>query len=236
MGVLLCVLPGVLAELGCAAATAATQPAKPAVPVDPRTVGDPDAPPTLNALPELKAGASGVTERTHQGILVARQTLDVSLPAPPDDRAFASLQQWANTEVAGWIAARRVQVEAARARLLLEGKPPSPGEKILGHAVLALLHEDTARTLAAIPAPRELDSEHEIAAMYRELMAGQADAFVASALLELRDCANLAYVGPDDMRAFADYCHQRFDRLQGEVRTRRREAAAASAVAETSKR
>ena len=219
----------VLAAAGCATQPPAAAPAK----ADPRAAGDPNAPPTLNALPELPSGASGATERTHQGILVARQTLDVPLPEPPADRAFAVLQHWANTEVASWIAARRVQVEAARARMLVEGKPPTAGEAILGHAVIALLHEDTARALAAIPAPRELDTEQEIAAMYRELMAGQADAFVAAALIELRDCANLAYEGPDDMRAFAGYCHHRFDRLQGEVRARRRETAAAEHAATT---
>jgi hypothetical protein len=221
----LCIAGWLACCLGCGAATTPA----PARPVDPRLRGDPDAPPTLNALPELPAGASGVTERTHQGILVARQALDATLPAPPADRSFASLKLWADTQVASWIDARAAQMDTARARFLHEGKKPSAGEAILSHAVLALLQEDTARSLATIPAPTELDSEQEIAAMYRELMAGQADAFVAAALLELRDCANLAYRGPDDMRAFAEYCHARFDRLQGEVRARKGESEPAAA-------
>jgi hypothetical protein len=207
------------AALGCG-----PQPSSQTQPVDPRTLGDPSAPPTLSALPELPRGASGVSERTHQGMLVVRQTLDAALPEPPSDRSLASLQRWADTQVAGWIAERQAQMESARARML-EGKP-SAGEAILSHAVLALLHEDTARALAAIPAPKELDSEQEIAEMYRELMSGQADTFAASALLELRECANQAYRGPEDMRAFAAYCHARFDRLRGETLARQGEPAA----------
>jgi hypothetical protein len=98
---------------------------------------------------------------------------------------------------------------------LFDGRP-SPAEQILSHAVLALLHEDTARALSNIPAPKELDDERDIAVMYRDLVSGQADAFVTSALIELRDCVELAHHGPAEMHAYDGYCHARFDRLRGE--------------------
>jgi hypothetical protein len=179
-----------------------------------RAAGAPDAPPTLTALPELPARALANSERTHQGILLARQALDAGLPAAPTDRTFAALQSWADSEVSGWVVTRRDQIEAARARMF-DGRP-SAAEQILGHAVLALLQEDTARTLSNIPAPKELDDERDIAAMYRDLVSGQADAFVTSALIELRDCVELARHGPVEMHAYDDYCHARFDRLRGE--------------------
>jgi hypothetical protein len=179
-----------------------------------RAAGDPDAPPTLTALPELSARAPANSERTHQGILLARQALDADLPAPPADRSFAALQSWADDQVSSWVVKRRDQIEAARARMF-DGHA-SPAEQILGHAVLALLHEDTARTLSSIPAPKELDDEREISAMYYDLVSGQADAFVTSALIELRDCVELAHQGPAEMHAYDDYCHARFERLRGE--------------------
>jgi hypothetical protein len=209
--------------IACGAHAATQPPARAAA----RAPGNPSAPPTLAALPDLPAAAE--TERTHQGILVARQALDAPLPEPPGDRSFASLQHWANTEVASWVAQRQSQMENARARLLLEGAP-SVDERIVSHAVLALLHENTARELEDIPAPKELDSEQEIARMYRDLMQQQANTFSATALLDLRECANLAYGGTEDMRGFAGYCHTRFDRLQDEARTRKASARLSAAL------
>jgi hypothetical protein len=163
-------------------------------------------------------GASGNTARTHQGLLLARETLDTAFPVFAGDRTYASLQHWVDTSVVAWLEHRRAQTEATRERLL-EGEP-SDAESIVSHAVLGLIHEDTARSLASIPAPSELDSEPEIAGMYRDMIRTQADSFVSSALLELRECADDAYRGPKDMRPWADFCHARFDRLREEATSR----------------
>jgi hypothetical protein len=200
-----------LCGLRCAVDGAAPPPNRAA---QARAAGDPAAPPTLTVLPELPARAPANSERTHQGILLARQALDACLPAPPVDRSFAALQSWADDDVSSWVVKRRDQIEAARARMF-DGRP-SPAEQILGHAVLALLHEDTARALSNIPAPKELDDEQQIAAMYRDLVSGEVDAFVTSALIELRDCVELAHRGPAEMHAYDDYCRARFERLRGE--------------------
>lgn len=175
--------------------------------------GDPDAPPSLRALPQLAEGTSGNTACTHQGLLLARQALDSALPEPPADRSYASLHGWVDSTVVAWLDRRREQTEATRERFLLEGEPSS-GEAIVSHAVLGLLQEDTARSLAGIPAPSELDSEPEIASMYRDIVRAQADSFVTTALLEWKACAEGAYRGPADMRAWAEFCHARFDRLK----------------------
>ena len=197
---------------GCAAQSAA--PAEQSVEY---SGGDADAPPNLAALPDLPNGASGDTPRTHQGLLIARQTLDAALPEPPGDRSYASLQHWVETDVVAWIAKRRSQTRATRDRFLLEGEP-SDSELVVSHAVVGLIDEDTALALARLPAPSELDSEPEIAAMYRDVVRAQAAGFSTSAVMEFRDCANTAYRGPEDMRAWARFCHARFDRLQSEAR------------------
>jgi len=145
-------------------------------------------------------------------MLLTRRPLDAGLPAVPADHSFIALQHWSETRVAEWVGKRRAQVQTTRERLLFEGEP-NPGERIVSHALLALLNEDTARSLASIPAPMELDGDAEVAQMYREVITAQADSFTASALLELRQCANLALHGPDDMRDFGTYCRARFDRL-----------------------
>lgn len=167
----------------------------------------------MAALPEMPEGATGNTARTHQGLLLARETFDAGFPAPPTDRAYASLQSWVDTTVVAWVERRRAMTEATRERFLLEGEP-SEGERIVSHAVLGLIYEDTALSLSSIPSPSELDSEPDIAGMYQDIIRTQAESFVSSALLELRECADRAYRGPPDMRPWATFCHARFDRLR----------------------
>lgn len=178
--------------------------------------GDPDAEPSLSALPELPHGAAAETPRTHQALLIALEAIGARLPEPPVDHSSASLQHWIDTVVVEWVEDRRAQTEATRERFMLEGVP-NAAEAIVSHAVLGLLHEDTALSLARLPTPSELDSEPEIADMFREVTRNQADAFRSAAVIELRDCANQGYREGGDMRAWADFCHARFNRLHAEL-------------------
>ncbi len=170
----------------------------------------------LNALPSVDHGSGADTPRTHQGLLIARATLDAAMPEPPADRSYAALQRWVDTEVVTWVERRRAQTEEVRERFSLEGEP-NESELAVRRAVVGLLHEDTARSLRSIPAPSELDSEPEIAAMYRDIVSAQADTFLNSAIVEFRDCAEGAYRWEHDMRPFALFCHARFDRLQEQL-------------------
>ncbi len=180
--------------------------------------GDPSAAPGLRALPELPAAAAR-DGATHQGLLLARETFGHALPDAPADRAYTSLQHWVDTEVASWIEQRRAQIDATRDRFALGGDPGVVA-RIVRHAVIGMLHEDTALSLGRLPAPSELDDEPDIAAMYRDIVRSQADAFVGAALRELRDCANEAYRGPADMRPWAEFCHARFDHLRAQIKSR----------------
>lgn len=186
------------------AAGAASRPAAPREPL---------AKPELAELPALAVSSSADTPRTHQGMLLARATLEATLPPAPADRSYAVLQAWVDSEVVAWVERRRVQTEDTRDRFRLEGEPTS-SERAVSHATIGLIHEDTAFALSGIPSPSELDTEPEIARMYLEIVGSQADTFLKSALAEFRDCANEAYRSPADMRSLAEFCHARFDRLQ----------------------
>jgi hypothetical protein len=178
--------------------------------------GDPDAPPSLRALPELRPGDSGSTPRCHQGLLLARQAFDAAMPVPPADRSYGALKRWVDGAVSGWLERRRAQIDATRARFSLEGAP-SPSEEIVSHAVVALIEEDTSRALGEIPQPGELDDEPEILAMYRDLARSQAKPLLVAAIDDLAECANRAYRGPGDMRPWARFCHARYDRLLAQL-------------------
>jgi hypothetical protein len=179
----------------------------------------------LLALPELPADAD--TPRTHQGLLVARATLDAAIPAPPADRSFVSLQRWVDGDVVVWLEKRRAQTLATRDRFLVEGEP-NDAERIVSLAVVGLIDEDTARALGNLPPPSELDDEPDIEAMYRDVTRLQAGAFMSAAIAGMHDCAEAGYRGPEAWRPFARFCHARFDRLQQE---REGHAAAAPAPA-----
>ena len=175
--------------------------------------GNPDAAPALSVLPEMAQGISGRTDRTHQGMLMARKILGTPLPTPPADRSNAVLQKWVDTDVVKWLEQRRKSVDDTRFQFTLSSEQTA-GERIVTHAVIGLLHEDTALSLERIPPPKELESEPEIAQMFRDILRSQATPFVTSALVEFRECSDTAFDGPDDMRNWAQYCAARFERLK----------------------
>lgn len=180
------------------------------------SLGDPTGPPTLRVLPSIAHRSSGQTDRTLQGMLVARQGFDARLPQTPADQSYANLQRWVDTDVVAWVGSRSENMDSASYEFGLPSDG-SDGERIVGFAVIGLLHEDTARELSTIPAPSELDSEPEIAVMYREVIAAHARPFLSAALVRFRDCANLAHGGPEDMRHWAGFCDARFQRLKVEL-------------------
>jgi len=180
------------------------------------SLGDPDGQPRLKVLPSISRGSTGQTPRTRQALLVAREGFDARLPDSPHDRTHKSLQQWVDTDVVAWIDGRSRNLESTRYEFALESDA-NDGERIVGMAVVGLLQEDTAAELSTIPAPSELDSEPEIAEIYREVIRAHARPFLSSALVGYRDCADLAHDGPDDMRHWAGFCDARFQRIKREL-------------------
>lgn len=189
--------------------------------------GDPEGPPTLGVLPEMPQQESQAAARQHQALLVAREVLDSRVPAAPSDRSYDALQRWSQGPLAAWIRHRRQEVERARSQFTLGGEP-GLRDGIVQHAVMGLLHEDTAAQLVALPEPAELDDEPEVARMYREVVAYQAEPFASSALLEYRTCAQSAYEGPTDLRHWGDFCAGRFERLKARTLALRQAAVSAA--------
>ena len=172
-------------------------------------VGDPAAPPTLRALPEIDRAR---TKQLHRGLAQAGEVLASPLPAAPADRVYIELAAWVEEDVANWVVARRDAVEETRFQFSTSARSDAAA-RVIANAVIGLLQEDTARSLSAIPVPAELDSEPEIAALFRELVDTQAAPFLQAARSEYARCAD---VGEDaeEMERFVRWCTARAERLQ----------------------
>lgn len=179
-------------------------------------VGRAHGAPTLGSLPAIPEGSSAATSCTRQGIMAARQVLDRRLPSPPADRTHAVLQAWVDHQVAGWMRERQRAVDEARYEFEVGGGA-TVAERIVQRATVGLLHEDTAAAIAALPAPAELAEEPEAAAVFEDVMRAHAKPFLSAALVEFRECSDLAFDGPEDMRHWARYCQIRFARLRDQV-------------------
>jgi hypothetical protein len=186
------------------------------------------------------------TDSVHRALTQASEVLSTRFPPIPNDRSHASLSAWVESDVAQWIERRREGVEDTR---YLFGLPASAkttveheagdqaagdaaavahqgghqdiadGQVVVAHAVLGLLHEDTALQLEQIPPPSELDQEPEIAEMFREIIRAQMAPFISAALRDYSECANMAYAGDDELEAMGQLCHARHDRLKAERAT-----------------
>jgi hypothetical protein len=171
--------------------------------------GDATAPPSLAVLPALEPADS---QRWHRGMTLAGQAFARGLPPPPADRSFAALSEWVEQDVATWIAARRESMDETRFQFGSNSGAGADAE-ILRSAVVGLLQEDTAQALASMPAPSELDSEPEIAELYRELVRVQSEPFVGAARGEYRTCADRAEEEGGTLTHFAAFCRARFERI-----------------------
>jgi len=182
----------------------------------PSDIGDPDGPPSIQVLPTLTRNSPEYTQRAREGLMVARGVLKATLPRPPAEREFDALQKWLETKVVAWIEERNKGVDATRFSFI-DPLDSTPEERVVAHAVIGILQEDTALSLLTIPVPTELDSEPEITALYLEQLRTHTAPFINAALIEFRDCAHTAVrEGPLSMRRWARFCVARFQRLQAE--------------------
>jgi hypothetical protein len=179
------------------------------------SLGDPAAPPGFAALPDIAHGQQ--SSRIVQGLSLARQVLATPLPSPPDDRHFAILQAWIDERVAPWVSARREGVDETRFQFGLQAAHAEPEESVIARGVVGLLEENTALELSQIPSPTELDTEPEIAEMFRDLVDTQAKPFRHAAVSEYRKCSELGSDGGDDAKRWGDFCRVRFQRLQRDL-------------------
>jgi hypothetical protein len=175
--------------------------------------GDPGGPPEFASLPDVPAGDQ--TPHTEQGLSLARQVFANALPEAPADRRYKALQAWIDQTVVAWIAARRDGVDETRFQFAVD-EGASATEQVIARGVLGLLEESTALELTHIPSPTELDTEPEIAEIFRDLVTTQAEPFRNSAIAEFRSCAKLAAAEGGEVRAWAHFCSARFHKLRGD--------------------
>jgi hypothetical protein len=175
--------------------------------------GDPNGPPAFASLPDVPA--AGESPRTQQGLSLARQVFANVLPEAPDDRRYSALQAWIDQTVVAWIAARREAVDETRFQFAVD-KGASATEQVIARGVLGLLQESTALELTHIPSPAELDTEPDIADIFRDLVTTQAEPFRRAALAEYQRCARLAAAEGGGVRPWARFCSARYHKLRGD--------------------
>lgn len=188
----------------------------------PPSPGDTDGPPALGCLPGLPPDRGPAADRTRQGLLILREAFAEPLPAAPPDADAGTLQRWVDASVVPWLRERSERLAQARfefehAQDAQDAQAPQTAARIVSLGAGALLQESTARQLSSLPAPRELDTEPMIREVYREVVDAQARPFLSSALVDYRQCADLAHDGPESMRHWALFCHGRFARLRAEI-------------------
>ncbi|HEX2677964.1 MAG TPA: hypothetical protein VHM19_15025 [Polyangiales bacterium] len=193
--------------LACGCATVSSE-----VPTGQVDQGDPNAVPSIAALPTLPRAQPDPRERVHAAFTQANELFEQRMPVPPADRSYASLSDWVERDIAPWIEHRRDGIDEVRFELNRELSEPI--DTVVRGALVGLLQESTTIELERIPPPSELDQEPDVAAMFRDVIRAQAQPFTNAALHEYRDCANTGYRGDEEQKRWARFCHKRFDRLQ----------------------
>ncbi len=171
---------------------------------------------TLSALPEVEL-SSPTTERFRRGMTLAEASFRVSAPEAPESREASTLARWSDGALRAWLEQKTHAIQAAREDLDAAAEE-EPDQRVLGGAVVGLMYEDLARSLLAVPAPSELDSEPEVLGMYRDLVESQSRPFLALARAAYRACSLNATARPE-LRVLIGFCRARGEALPGEEPT-----------------
>jgi len=174
-------------------------------------VGDARGGASIEVLPSLDVSESELTAEMRMARLLSAESLELPAPTAPGDRSAERLSDWSDRELKDWLSEKQQRAEAARAELD-RAATQNHRQRIMAGALVGLVYEDIARTLLLIPVPAELDSEPEVAALFRELMAKQAAPFLTHAELAYAACAGNA-LGLESMAHWADFCERRAERL-----------------------
>jgi hypothetical protein len=174
-------------------------------------VGDARGRASIEVLPSLDVPESELTAEMRMARLLSAESLELPAPALPSDRSAAQLSDWSDSQLKDWLSEKQQRAEAARAELD-RAAAQNHRQRILAGALVGLVYEDIARTLLSIPLPAELDTEPEVAALFRELMAKQAAPFLLNAELAYTACAGNA-VGLEGMAHWSEFCERRGEGL-----------------------
>ncbi len=174
-------------------------------------VGDARGHASIEVLPSLDVADSELSDQMRMARMLSAESLELPAPAIPEDRSASNLTRWSDHELKSWVSAKLKRAEAARAELD-RAAIENHRQRILAGALMGLVYEDVARTLLVLPIPRELESEPEIGAIFRELMEKQAAPYLFHARLAYVACAGNA-AGLSTMNHWSDFCSAREEGL-----------------------
>jgi hypothetical protein len=184
--------------------------------------GDAHGRASIEALPSLDVPDSELSDQMRMARMLSAESLELPPPQVPADRSAANLSAWSDHELKAWVSAKQKRAEAARAELD-RAAVENHRQRIVAGALVGLVFEDVARELLVLPIPNELDHEPEIAQIFHELMAKQAEPYLVHARLAYAACAGNAQ-GLESMSHWSNFCSAREDSLprpvepdQGEV-------------------
>jgi hypothetical protein len=166
---------------------------------------------SIEVLPSLDVSDAELSDRMRMARLLSAESLELPAPAIPDDRSAGSLARWSDRELKAWVSAKLKRAEDAR-RELDRAALENHRQRILAGALVGLVYEDVARTLLVLPLPKELESEPEIGAIFRELMEKQAAPYLFHARLAYVACAGNAS-GMITLAHWSDFCSAREEGL-----------------------
>lgn len=182
--------------------------------------GSVEAPPSLQALPDLDVPEEEVSERMRFAMSMAEEALEIPTPPPPEDRSLQSISAWMEGVIGPWIAQKSHSVSSAR-DVLMSSSRESGRERTLATAIIALMYEDLVRSLRTMPMPADLEAEPEVAQLYRDVVFANLTPYVREALRFYRDgCMANADRGPEGMQHWRSYCARRSNALEDEVAPR----------------
>jgi hypothetical protein len=174
-------------------------------------VGDARGRASIEVLPSLDVPESELTAEMRMARLLSAESLELPAPTLPGDRSAAQLSDWSDSQLKDWLSEKQQRAEAARAELD-RAAAQNHRQRIVAGALVGLVYEDIARTLLSIPLPAELDTEPEVADLFRELMAKQAAPFLLHAELAYTACAGNA-AGLESMAHWSEFCERRGEGL-----------------------
>ena len=163
--------------------------------------GRSDALPSMECLPDADVTDAAFTEHMRRGRELAQASFEVADPQTPADHSAAALSDWAAGPLRTWVQQKTHSVDAAREELDLAAEE-NHRQRIIGGALVGLMHEDIGRILSMVPVPEA----------FRHVIEGQAAPYYRLARQAYRACA-LNAVSPESMQHWSAFCRERMDRL-----------------------
>lgn len=170
----------------------------------------------MEALPSLDVDEQELTKEMRMARMLSAESLNLPAPPLPGGRTADDIQHWSEETLAPWLERKQERAEAARAELDAAAVQDQR-QRIVAGALMGLVYEDVAQGLLRIPAPRELDSEPEVRAMYADLLQQQAAPYLTHAKLGYDACAANAHA-VTTLEHWSAFCGTRSERLPSSQR------------------